>query len=88
MRANSKCEVCGFTPSDTKELDCHHIINREQIPNGGYVKENGIILCSYCHIQAEKFYETGVAESGYSVEDLFKIIKSSKELAVNKSKKL
>lgn len=35
-------------------LDAHHIIPREEMPNGGYVKENGISLCDDCHMMAEE----------------------------------
>jgi len=47
-RDGYKCIVCGFQSSlenCEKELDAHHITPREILPNGGYVKENGISLC-------------------------------------------
>lgn len=47
--------MCGR--SDVK-LDVHHITNRKMMPNGGYVKENGITLCDcydVCHFRAEQF---------------------------------
>jgi len=47
-RDGYKCAVCGFKSSlenCEKELDAHHITSREKLPNGGYVKENGISLC-------------------------------------------
>lgn len=58
------------------------------MPNGGYVKENGISLCAPCHIKAEVFHSTGTPEPEYSVDDLYKIVSSSYEKAVEASKKL
>lgn len=72
------------------EYDVHHITNRKEMPNGGYVKENGITLCPPCHLKAEKFH----ISKGYSWEpnmhpnDLYKLIGSTYELAVEKSKSL
>src|SRR5215203_1562865 len=35
-------------------LDAHHITDRHEMPNGGYVAENGITLCDDgCHLLAE-----------------------------------
>ncbi|MEO7172791.1 HNH endonuclease signature motif containing protein [Flavobacterium sp.] len=85
------CVMCGFksTPENAiDELDSHHLINREAMPSGGYVPENGISLCSDCHIKAEEFYSTGTAHPGYSVEELFEKIGSSEEKAREAAKKL
>lgn len=52
-RDKNKCRICGR--SDVK-LDAHHITNRNLMPNGGYVLENGITLCNTengCHFKAE-----------------------------------
>jgi len=40
-RDGNKCKFCPRTDS----LDAHHITDRHDMPNGGYVKENGITLC-------------------------------------------
>ncbi len=85
------CVKCGFKSSLEKcreELDCHHIISRENIINQGYVEKNGITLCKECHIKAEKFYSTGIAIPGYSVDDLFKAIGSSLEKATKACERL
>jgi hypothetical protein len=71
-----------------KELDAHHITNRKEIVNGGYVKENGISLCPDCHVKAEVYHSTGTPVEGYSVEDLYKKINSSLEKALEASEKL
>ena len=58
------------------------------MPAGGYVVENGISLCSECHIKAEHLHATGESWTNYTPDDLYKKIGSSKELAVEKSEKL
>ena len=37
-RDGHKCKICG----SNDKLDAHHITDRNEMPNGGYVKENGI----------------------------------------------
>lgn len=90
-RDGFRCAVCGMKSSKDhaeEELDAHHITDRNLMPNGGYVKENGISLCAQCHEKAEVFHSTGTALPGYSVEDLYKKINSSYEKAVEASEKL
>lgn len=90
-RDNYCCVMCGFNSSlvnAESELDCHHITSRTELPAGGYVMENGISLCSECHIKAETYYSTGVAEPGFSPFDLYRKIGSTYELALEASKKL
>lgn len=66
-RDNYTCVVCGFVSSPEEaehELDAHHVTPREEMPNGGYVKENGVSLCDPskkggplahgCHYRAEQ----------------------------------
>lgn len=90
-RDGYKCRGCGFS-SDVnqaeQDLDAHHITDRTEMPNGGYVKENGISLCEECHKKAEEFHSTGVAVIGFSPEDLYLKIGSSKEKAIEASRKL
>lgn len=81
------CKGCGFIGDDTT-LDAHHIIDRHEIVNGGYVKENGITLCKEtCHALAEKYHMTHGTEwvVGYHPDELFELIGSSVELAIEKS---
>lgn len=91
-RDGFRCAMCGMKSSKDKaeqELDAHHIVNRKEMPNGGYVKENGIALCKEsCHQKAEVFHSTGTPVPGYSVEELYKKINSSYEKAVEASQKL
>lgn len=70
-----KCCFLKYTEEEAEiYLDAHHITDRNKMPNGGYVKENGISLCKYeqlnkmelsskseensCHMKAEKFHIT------------------------------
>lgn len=90
-RDGFRCAVCGLKSSKDKaeeELDAHHITDRREMPNGGYVKENGISLCPDCHEKAEVFHSTGIPHPGYSVEELYKKINSNYEKAVEASEKL
>lgn len=84
-RDGYKCRVCGWNKDITK-LDAHHVCDRNLLPNGGYVKENGITLCPTCHMLAETFHCTGLAENKYSPEDLYELIGSSREEAYEKSR--
>ncbi len=89
-RDGFKCLMCG---DKSKKLDAHHITDRTEMPNGGYVKENGISLCDAengCHTKAEKFHITGGKEwiEGYHPNDLYKKINSSYEKAYDSSLKL
>jgi len=89
-RDNSRCRGCGWAlirPGEV-ELDAHHITDRNLMPNGGYVKENGISLCPPCHQKAEVFHSTGTALPGWSPEDLYKMIGSSHEQAIKASERL
>ena len=60
------------------------------MPNGGYVKENGISLCESCHIKAEVWHSSNKEkfENGYHPNDLYLLINSNYNLAFEKSKKL
>ena len=48
-RDNYKCVVCN-----KPAVDAHHIIDRSLFADGGYVLDNGVSLCSNCHIKAEQ----------------------------------
>lgn len=98
-RDGYKCVMCGI--SDVK-LDAHHITNRKQMPNGGYVKENGITLCDLnmggCHWKAEQFncnytekyiIETKGKELGeFTSSKLYNKVGSIYEIAYKKSERL
>lgn len=85
-----KCAICGAPEVGIHKLDAHHITDRNFMPNGGYVQENGISLCDECHIKAEKFHQTNGKEweMGFHPNDLYDKISSSYEKAVKASERL
>jgi predicted restriction endonuclease len=90
-RDGFRCAMCGMKSSKDRaeeELDAHHVTDRNLLPNGGYVKENGISLCPECHEKAEIFHSTGTAHPGFAPEDLYKKINSTYEKAVEASNEL
>lgn len=91
-RDGHKCKKCGKTSKAVK-LDAHHITDRNDLPNGGYVASNGVTLCDTadgCHMKAEKFHTTGGKEweTGFHPDDLYKDIGSSYVKALADSKRL
>lgn len=86
-RDNNRCRVCGA--SDV-ELDAHHIVDRTEMPNGGYVKQNGISLCESCHIKAEVYHSSNhtKCEEGFHPRDLYELINSSHMRAYKASENL
>lgn len=102
-RDNYTCKVCKkvYGIENSNLLDAHHIVDRSEIISGGYVKENGITVCKEslvriygnevsCHMKCEKYHISGgtECEEGLHPDDLYKLIKSSKDLAIEKSKLL
>lgn len=103
-RDRYRCRVCGrkihFGTAGVIEdildlLDAHHVMPREDMPGGGYVKENGICLCKVgepvaqrsCHEKAEEWLKTGEGEEGYDPDSLYRLIGSSLDLALRASEK-
>ncbi|HRI09626.1 MAG TPA: HNH endonuclease signature motif containing protein [Nannocystaceae bacterium] len=92
-RARYRCEGpgCAFESSPERanaDLDAHHITDRNEMPGGGYVAENGIALCPSCHEKAERFHATGTALPGFHPDELYRIIASSREKAERASRRL
>lgn len=96
-RDNYTCRGCRLnsTPdSATELLDAHHITPRTEMPNGGYVPENGISLCKFkigdmsCHEKAEYYFVTGEALPNFHPDDLYILIGSTREKAEIASLKL
>lgn len=84
------CKICK-TKRDEKDLDAHHITDRSEIINGGYVKENGITVCKIdCHIKVELFHISNGEKwnTGLHPDDLYRLINSNKELAIKMSSEL
>ena len=85
------CRGCGFvsTPERAEaELDAHHITDRHEMPNRGYVVENGITLCATCHEKAEAFHCGGFVEPGFSPTELYARIGSSENEARGASEQM
>ncbi|MDB5312581.1 MAG: hypothetical protein JWO38_6783 [Gemmataceae bacterium] len=79
------CRGCGFVSDPDRadsELDAHHITDRNEMPNGGYVPKNGITLCEDCHQKAEAFHRGEPVQDGFTPEDLYARIGSSQEEAI------
>lgn len=81
-RDNGKCKMCGL-----KAVDAHHITDRHEMPNGGYVLSNGISLCSTCHWEAEEFHRTS-GKSGLTPDFYYDKIGSSLNKATQDSERL
>lgn len=59
------------------------------MPNGGYVAENGVSLCGKCHEKAEAYWIIeGAQQPLYSPENLYHLIGSSFEKAIEASELL
>lgn len=87
-RDGYKCKICGR--SDVK-LDAHHIVDRHDMPNGGYVASNGISLCDTdngCHMKAEKPNQSNEVWAIYNASELYFLINSSFDKAYSDSKNL
>lgn len=91
------CRVCGKVwakgdaDPELKRINAHHITDRHDIPNGGYVVENGITVCEVlCHYRCEQYHESNGKNSypGLSPEDLYGKIGSSLEAAWGASERL
>lgn len=93
------CQVCGrqWRPEDADPLlgrmNAHHITDRNEMPNGGYVQENGITVCdgpSSCHMQVEQWHIThgNLVAEGLRPDDLYHKIGSSYEEALEASRRL
>jgi arginase family enzyme len=83
-RDDFTCRGCGFVSAPERaeeELDAHHITDRNLMPNGGYVAENGISLCADCHTKAEAFHRGEPVPPGFSPAELYLLIDSSEEQA-------
>ena len=89
-RDGYRCAICDFKslPGQVKnKLDIHHITDRNDMPGGGYVSENGITLCQDCHLKAELFHISGGKcwHDGFHPDKLYKIIGSSYDKALETS---
>jgi 5-methylcytosine-specific restriction endonuclease McrA len=86
-RDDHACRKCGAAGC---KLDAHHITDRHDMPNGGYVLENGISLCEPCHQKAEVWHASQHqrSEPGYSPDELYQTIGSNLDTAWDASERL
>lgn len=85
VAAGYRCVICRKRHCD---LDVHHITPRKEMPNGGYVKENAVALCSECHLKAELKLKGAYGDEVYSTGSLYSLIGSSYAQACRASKRL
>ena len=84
-RDGYKCVFCDITET----LDAHHITDRKEMTNGGYVASNGISLCHEHHMLVEDWHVYGeVIEERYHPNNLYQMVGSSYEKAYLDSLKL
>lgn len=85
-RDKNKCVIC----KQAENIEAHHITDRTLMPNGGYVKENGISLCP-AHLElAEEHHQTEGerCKEGFEPTQLYSKIGSSYEKALKASNHL
>ena len=93
-RDDYECVTCGFKEFEEEDVEhyltAHHITDRHEISNGGYVIENGISLCEDCHWKAEEFHISNGKRhvNDFHPDDLYKKIGSSYEEALEASENL
>ncbi len=82
-RDNYKCVMCKSKDG----LDAHHITDRKEMPHDGYAVENGISLCSVCHLKAEEWHksEKKIYIPDYHPDQLYARINSSYDKAYKAS---
>lgn len=83
-RDKNKCVFCN----QTENLDVHHITDRHDMPNGGYVLANGITVCEDHHWECEQHHMGNECKPEYLPEALYIKIGSSYEKAYDDSLKL
>lgn len=88
------CVVCGrrWTPADADpslgRINAHHVTDRHEFPNGGYVAANGVTVCDggadSCHMKCEQFHISGGTSCvvGLHPNDLYRKIGSSLDAAL------
>ena len=79
-RDNHKCVFCN----ETEDIDAHHITDRHEMPNGGYVISNGITVCTKHHLKCE-LYDINGDEEIYTPNALYIKINSTFDTAYNDS---
>ena len=91
-RAKTRCQGPGcHEKAPQTKLDAHHITNRNRLPAGGYVAENGIALCDTpggCHEKAEAVDCGHLVDDRFTAKALYQTIGSSADAAQAASERL
>jgi 5-methylcytosine-specific restriction endonuclease McrA len=80
QRDRYRCQLCGKLYSkEVAEiyLDAHHITNRDNMTNGGYVVENGVSLCKLREVQSIPSCHEKAEAGTISAEALYSKVGSS-----------
>lgn len=89
LRDSYACVTCRIYYNRVRvAVDAHHIINRNEMPNGGYVRSNGISLCADCHEMAEHTLIGMRTASGWEPPVLYHLVGSTFQQAYDDSKRL
>lgn len=83
-RDKNQCVFCDIVEG----LDVHHITDRHDMPNGGYVLTNGVTVCGEHHLMCEEYHMSGQPIDGFHPDDLYLKIGSSYEKAHKDSENL
>ncbi|MFT5692056.1 MAG: hypothetical protein ACI92E_001387 [Oceanicoccus sp.] len=85
-RDRNKCVIC----KKSEALEVHHITDRSLMPGGGYVKENGILLCSEHLAMAEQYHlsEGENCPEGFIPDQLYRKVGASYPKALLASERL
>lgn len=51
------CEKCNKRRKTTRVLHAHHIYSWEKFPDKRYDRDNGVVLCKYCHDTFHRKYK-------------------------------
>ena len=51
------CEKCNKRRKTTRVLHAHHIYSWEKYPDKRYDRNNGVVLCKYCHDTFHRKYK-------------------------------
>ena len=51
------CEKCDKKRKTTRVLHAHHIYSWDKFPDMQYDRNNGVVLCKYCHDKFHRQYK-------------------------------
>lgn len=81
-RQNGKCGNCGRDLNEAKEIHLHHVLNKKD--GGAGIVENGVVLCSDCHIHVHNY---NTKKSVFVFRDEFKYANWDKNIEYKGRKK-